>query len=507
MSKRKQVKNKSSKEDFIAKGNINKALIIKENDKNYDFYNQLFIKIETFLDKEIYFNQSAKVLLAVSGGVDSISLLDIFANLTSRFPLLQIAIAHFNHNLRAKESDDDEKLVRDMAIKYNISYYTSSGQVRQYSELKGVSIEQAARYLRYKFFERIVNKINADYVATAHTADDNAETFFINLFRGSGITGLSGIPIRRNIVKRASIIRPLIKIRKSELIEYAKLRKLEWREDESNKLMNYTRNKVRLDLLPKLEEEYSQSIVEIINRTQNLLQGADNVIAKYVQKAIQTLIINKSNGRFGIKLNIFKTYDEFLQGEILQKAIINNFSLQNLSLNTIDRIKDLQDKPVGSICELNKNYFVLRDRNQLLFIRKEPHEVFNIEIEKEGEFKAGFHTLKLMSITKRQVKFTEDPNIEYVDADLIPTRLFFRSWEQGDSFNPLGMSGTMLISDFLTNQKISLADKKNILILSSKSEIIWICGMRLSDKFKVTESTKKYLKLEYNKLQSDDGKK
>lgn len=507
MSKRKQKKKTSSKEDVIIRGNISKSVVIKDSDANYEFYQKLYDKVITFINQEMYFNPEAIVLIAVSGGVDSVSLLDIFANLTVKFPLMKLAVAHFNHTLRGQESDDDEQLVRNLSKKYNVSYYSSSGQVKRYSELKGVSIEQAARNLRYKFFERIVNKINADYVATAHTADDNAETFFINLIRGSGLTGLGGIPIRRNLVKRTSIIRPLINIRKSELIRYANFRKLNWREDESNKLLNYTRNKIRLDLLPKLEAEYSPSIVEIINRTQNLLLGADSIVAKQVQKAIQSLITNKSTGRFGIKLNIFKTYDEFLQGEILQRAIINNFSLPNLSMNAIDRIRELEEKPVGSICEINKNYYVLRDRYQLTFIRKEPHEVYNLEIKNSGEFIAGNHKIILHKVAQKNVKLSDDPNVEYVDADLIPSRLFFRTWEYGDSFNPLGMSGTMLISDYLTNKKISLVDKKNVLILSSKSEIIWVCGMRLSEKFKVTELTKNYLMLEYSKKQKIDEPK
>ncbi|MFC2130747.1 tRNA lysidine(34) synthetase TilS [Bacteroidota bacterium] len=480
---------------------LNKRMLINDKDKKNSEIIVLLDKIESCLNRDIYFNPGSLVLLAVSGGVDSITLMDIFANLTLKFPLMKLTVAHYNHRLRGKSSDADEEFVRKMAAKYNIPFFNANGNVKQYAELKGISIEHAARNLRYKYFERTAKKINADYVATAHTSDDSAETFFINLFRGSGITGLSGIPVRRSLIKRISLIRPLIKIRKRDLIKYAELRKLKWKEDETNKLLYYTRNKIRHELMPKIEEQFSPSAVELINRTQKLLQGADSIISKHVQKAIATLIHSKIAGRFAIKLAILQTFDDFLKGEIILKALANNFNIQNLSMQTIDRIIALEDKPVGSICEINKSYYALKDRGILIFAQKKTYQKTFLPIEKEGEFVVDSQDcegrkLALKKVTKSQVKLSDNPKIEYLDWDLVPSGLYLRSWDEGDTFKPLGMQGKMKISDFFTNEKVPLFDKNKIMLLTSKSDIIWICGMRVSDNFKITGQTTKYLKVE-----------
>jgi len=166
-------------------------------------------------------------------------------------------------------------------------------------------------------------------------------------------------------------------------------------------------------------------------------------------------------------------------------------------MQTIDRILELEDKPIGAVCEINKNYIALKDRDSLIFSRiSKPVDVF-IPIKKEGEYKINGKMLKLEKVKKKQVKFSDNPNIEFLDWDLIPSLLYIRSWRMGDTFKPLGMGGSMKISDFLTNNKISLIDKNSILLLSTKSEVIWICGMRLSETFKITENTTTFLKVEF----------
>jgi len=476
---------------------INQKFLVSEKDQTNPTIKQLMNKVIQTLEK-LDFDFNSKVLIAVSGGVDSITLLDIMANLTLKYNNLRLGIAHFNHKLRGKSSDEDEKFVRNLSNKYNIQFFSSSGNVSEYSELKGVSIEQAARTLRYKFLERASKKFDADYVFTAHTIDDNVETFFINLFRGSGLAGLSGIPKKRLLVKRILLLRPLINLRKKDLINYAKIRKLNWREDESNQFLNYSRNKIRLELIPYIEEKFNPSIVNVIQRTQELIDGAENLVNQTIQKAIVGLVAFKSKGRFSIKLNLFKIYDDFVKGEIIQRLINNNFNISNLSMNTIDRIIQLEDKPVGSICEINKNYYVLKDRNLLIFLKKQPDEFINEIINKEGEFKTGNKKLILKKVRKNQVKFVNNKNIEYLDWDLIPSILYVRNWQEGDKFQPLGMTGAVKLSDYFINNKISLADKNDVLILTSKSEIIWVCGHQISDKFKITENTTKFLKVELN---------
>lgn len=494
----KQSKKKKKKEiKFSSFEQINKKCFVKKDCTGNDKINLLLSRIEKYIFNELYLNPDSIFLLAVSGGVDSIVMMDIFVQLTSKYPLMKLSVAHFNHKLRKDTAQRDQKFVEDVCRKYNIPFFTGEEDVKKYSELKGIGIEFAARILRYRFLERIAQKVESQYLATAHTADDSAETFFINLFRGAGLTGLSGIVSKRNISRKLAIVRPLINIRKDELVNYAKLRGLSWKEDETNQLMNYTRNKIRLDIIPKIEEHFSPSVINTINRAQKLLQGADNIVSKQVQKIIPGLIKDKSNGRFSIKLSVISLLDTFLQGEIIQKVLSNNFNLQNVPMMTIDRIIDLQNKAIGSVCEINKNFFVLRDRDTLIFSKTESKNEIFLPIAKEGIFTVDNKKIILRKVNKRQIKFTENTNIEYLDWDLIPSVLYIRSWKQGDTFSPLGMKGSMKVSDFLTNNKIPLIDKGGILLLATKSEVIWICGLRISDKYKITDKTSKYLKVEY----------
>ncbi len=451
-------------------------------------------KVDDFMRKELFVESGMKFILAVSGGVDSVVLLDIMAQLASRY-YFTLYVSHFNHNLRGENSKKDEQFVKLLAESYKLNYYHSSGNVKQYSEKNSFSIEHSARILRYNFYERTARTINADFVASAHNANDSAETFLINLFRGAGLTGLSGIPSKRQLVKNVVMVRPLIGFKKAEIIEYAKERKLKWREDESNALMNYTRNKIRLDLLPKLMSDYNPSIIDTINRTSRLIQAADLIVDDIVKKNIATIVGDITPDRFYLKIPTLQTYDEFIQGELIQASMQKYFRSQPLNLNTIDRIISLLNSHTGSIAELGNNYFVLKDRDSLIFSKKTVDVDINERISKTGEFKIGKFKLILKDIKRSEVKFNNDPKIEYIDGDLLPNFLEIRNWEQGDSFQPLGM-GTQKVSDYLTNIKMPLIDKPKVLVLKIKSEIIWLVGLRLSEIFKVTVDTKRIISAE-----------
>ncbi len=466
--------------------------VLNKRKNNEDF----FLKVENFLQGEFVLNKDLEILAAVSGGVDSAVMLDVLVCLAKQHGF-KVSAAHYNHSLREKESDEDERFTASIAGRHELSYFSQKGNVRQYAESHACSVEEAARAMRYRFLEKTAKNKNIKVVATAHNADDNAETFLLNLFRGTGLTGLSGIPHLRPLSKKTVVIRPLIGIKKSEIIDYALRNNLKWREDRSNLSLIYKRNKIRRELIPHLEKEFTPAIVDILNRTSNFIHGADLYIKEHIEKIYPSLIAGNQNGSFEIKAGLMEAYDKFIQGELIQHAVERNFEISALPLQTVERIIKLLQSPVNSKCEINKNIEVIRGRRTLIFYKVSKEQTIDEKIEKTGNYKFGKMRIEMRHVRRSSVKFTPDPNIEYFDSDLLPEVLTLRHKRPGDTFTPFGMTGSMKIGDFLTNEKVPVTERKHILVLAAKSEIIWVCGFRASDRFKVTDTTKKFLKAKF----------
>lgn len=500
--KHKAEKNVPKKKTEIFRSQIPLTKQLTKTQISDEFLIPFFNKVEDYLVQQAYIEPGGKLLVAVSGGVDSVVLMDALAILASKLRFT-LYVAHFNHKLRGLSADIDEQLVRTMSKEYNLPFYSGFGNVKQYSAKNSISIEHAARILRYNYFERTARNLGVDIVSTAHTEDDLVETFFINLFRGSGLTGLSSMPSKRKFVKNVSLVRPFLQFNKNQLYEYAKIRKLKWNEDETNSLLNYTRNKIRHDLIPKLVNEYNPALIDIINRTAELIQGADEVIKDLVSKSINSVLEESNNERFQLKINMLQTFNKFMQGELIQYAWNKYFRLQPLPLSAIDRILDLFGSITGSICEISSGYFVLRDRNNLIFAKRVKDIASTILIEKPGDYKIGKYKIEIRVCNPNEVKFSDDKNIEYIPAELMEPFVEIRSKKEGDDFHPLGSPGEMKLSDFLTNEKISLVDKPNILVMTNRKEILWVLGHRISEKCRVSKSTGRIYKI---KLINSDKK-
>ena len=333
---------------------------------NNKFIFDLIQKVEHFLSRELYIDNSYKIIAAVSGGVDSVVLLDILYNLSQKIGF-NLSVAHFNHKIRPKTSDIDEQFVINLSKYYKLEVHTASGKVKEYAKKNAISVETAARVLRYNFFEKVSRTINADLLATAHTQDDNTETFFMNIFRGSGLTGLSGIPRVRQLIKNVRVIRPLIDISKNDLIEYAKLRNLQWREDESNDWLDYTRNKIRHKLIPTLEAEFSPSIKDNVQRITKFLQGTDEFIQERVSEVSDLIISRETNENYKIKINILNSNNQFIQGEIISRFLKKDLDIPQVNYTQIEGILKLKDKETGSIFAIDKFWTCVKDRKELLF--------------------------------------------------------------------------------------------------------------------------------------------
>ena len=464
-----------------------------------------------FMEQEIRIKKPSVILIGVSGGIDSVVLLDLLSVISTR-GWCTIHVAHCNHQLRGEASHQDELHVRRLANKYGLHFHHTSADVAGYSKDYNLGIETAARIMRYQFFEKAAKACHADVIATAHHSEDNAETLLMNLMRGSGITGLAGIPPRRDVDKKLSYIRPILWLSKKEIEQYAKVRNLEWREDESNTALNFTRNKIRHELLPMLRAEYSPGLTEVLNRTTTLMREAQEFIAERIIHIMKQGVREISKTSFAINIGMFQTVKDFAKGELIQASLRYYLRMQPISMVAIDSILNIAQGPAGGRLDITKDLFVIRDREELVFARPEQGiEVF-MPVMKIGNFSShgiGYHG---EIADPRSVNFGEHPLIEYFDAEIFPEQCVIRHWRDGDRITPIGMDGSMTVSDFLTNAKINVLDKRKVLVLCSGDEVLWIIGYRIHNGFKVTQQTSSIIRIsmsldkQINYLQSHSQK-
>lgn len=452
-----------------------------------DFFN----KFEAFSRRHQLISQNDKIIVGVSGGIDSVVLLDLLIELKSR-EHLEIAVAHVNHRLRDEESDEDERFVKKLAEEYSIECFVHGADTKAFMVEHKTSLQVGAREIRYKFFETVKILKNFTKIATAHNANDNAETVLFNLLRGSGANGLGGIPVKRN-----DIVRPLLFAERSEIEQYAKLKSLKFREDSSNIKDYYTRNFIRHSILPQIREKVNPGIVGTLNRTGEIFQELGYFINNEVKVLYQNIAKNFDGEK--LVLDIFKLKNSllFIQ-ENLIIAALRDFVHSEVDYAKVHAIMDLINSETGSSIEIGRNVVVYRDRYNLVFIRspKEPAEfVAEIIPGKKYEFEEFYFNSEL--VERSEVHFSLSPVVEFVDADVAGEALTLRSWHAGDWFMPLGMTGRKKISDFLVDSKIPVYQKNNVLVLGNKDGIIWVCGLRVDDRLKLKEDTRRILKLEF----------
>ncbi len=454
----------------------------------------LLQKTVHFLEQEIRIKKPSVILVGVSGGIDSVVLLDLLSVISTR-GWCTIHVAHCNHQLRGEASHQDELFVRRLASKYGLHFHHTSADVAGYSREYNLGIETAARIMRYQFFEKAAKACHADSIATAHHSEDNAETLLMNLMRGSGITGLAGIPPRRDVDKKLSYIRPILWLSKKEIEHYAKVRNLEWREDESNTAMNFTRNKIRHELLPMLRAEYSPGLTDILNRTTTLMREAQEFIAERIIHIMKQGVREVSKTSFAINIGMFQTIKDFAKGELIQASLRHHLRMQPISMIAIDSILNLAQGPAGGRLDITKDLFVIRDREDLVFARPELAVEIFMPVMKLGTYSAHGIGYNAEIADPRSVNFGEHPLIEYFDADIFPEQCVIRHWRDGDRIAPIGMDGSMTVSDFLTNAKINVVDKRKVLVLCSGDEVLWVIGYRIHNGYKVTQQTESIMRV------------
>jgi len=436
-------------------------------------------KVKKYIHNHNLFDSSDKILLAVSGGIDSMVLLDLLQKMNCNF-----AVAHCNFNLRGQESDGDEAFVSSYCEEKKIELFKISFQTKTYANEKKISIQMAARELRYNWFQEIYQANDFKYIALAHHANDVVETFHINLSRGTGIKGLSGIK-----AKIGNLIRPLLFATRDEIIGYQKENKLDFREDSSNSSVKYARNKIRHEIIPSLEKinsAYSQNVLKSI---ENLLE-VEKIYNQQIEEKRKEIVIFENHL---YKINIDKLLKTAAPKTFLFE-FIREFGFES---DNLEQIYESVTNQTG--CEfLSENFILLKNRNEFIVKRKENAQKTDIFIDKNClQLKINEINFTFSEFEKKQDFVMEKKQeIALLDFDKLEFPLQITNWKTGDYFYPLGMEKRKKISDFLIDKKISLFEKEKQLILKSKNEIVWMVGKQIDNRFKLTQSTKKILRIE-----------
>ncbi len=402
---------------------------------------------------------SDKCLLAISGGVDSMVLIDLFCK--SKIPF---SIAHCNFNLRGKESNNDVSFISSFSRKIDCDFFESNLSTEFYSKHKKISIQMAARKLRYSWFNDLLQIHGFSKIITAHHLDDSLETFIINLSRGTGLKGLLGIPAQNN-----NIYRPMLIFSKEQIINYAKKNKIKWREDSSNNKLDYYRNFIRQDITSKLKST-KPSFLENFSSTVKKLVSSYKASKILVQKFMDTYFL-KVGDHIEININALKSLDpiEFYLFEIFSEY----------GFTDIDSLKYLPNSQSGKYLE-SDSYRLIKDRKVLILIKKKNKENENYFIDNKTSsidkpISLNFdYGVNVNSLKKNQA---------YLSLDKLNFPLTLRKWSNGDFFYPTGMNGKKMISKYFKDEKYSKIEKESQWLLCSGENIVWVIGKRCDRRF------------------------
>ncbi len=431
-----------------------------------------------YIQENQLFTQSETILVGVSGGVDSVVLLDLLDKAG-----FSTAIAHCNFRLRGTESDADEKLVSDLARKYDVPIFKIAFNTVEYVQENKISIEMAARELRYKWFEKIRVMHHFDCIAVAHHRDDQLETFFLNLARGTGLTGLTGMnPVN------GKIVRPLLFASRTEIELYRHANFLDFREDASNQSLDYNRNKIRHGVLPVMETlnpGFRQGMI----RTMGYLEDVSKIYERSISQTWERVALRKGDD-FVISISELKLLDplQTYLFEFLKPYGFNSMVVGDLVVS----LKGISGKQF-----LSPTHRIVHDRDSLILTSLQPGNIRHFYLEEgKDELLAPIHLKICEEKYSEAYKIPDSRLVACIDRDKVQFPLLIRKWEQGDYFKPLGMRGFKKLSDFFIDSKLSIPEKENIRIVANGEQIVWIVGHRLDDRFKITSQTKTILRIE-----------
>ncbi|HON85478.1 MAG TPA: tRNA lysidine(34) synthetase TilS [Syntrophorhabdaceae bacterium] len=464
----------------------------------------LLYKIEKVIKEHRLINEGDNVLVGVSGGIDSVVLLHILLKISEKKGF-NVAIAHVNHQLRGSESDRDETFVKGLADRWHIPFYSGRFDVQAYSREKNLSIQHGARDIRYAFFNETAQRYGYNRIAIAHNLDDQIETFLLRLIKGSGLRGLSSIPMARD-----RIIRPLLYTYRSEIEGYAEKNSIPHVEDSSNEKTYYERNYIRKNIIP-LMEGLNPAFKEKVYLLLNDITEIDRVFHERVSSFLEENLFSDKDDMW-VAIDSFMTQDSETRYRVLSE-IINSMEQGFIPLRQHMQLVDkiIHSRRPNLTLSLPGGLKIKKIYNKLVFTKKPPSmrfdgvidihdginilEPFGLVLEVETYLKK-----EIMPFTK-PIEARLSENIAFFDRDRIG-RLSVRCFLEGDRFMPLGMDDMVKVKDFFISRKIPLDSRRKIPFLLSDNDIIWIIGHRIDNRFKVTEDTENIMKVTASALPS-----
>ncbi len=430
------------------------------------------------IDNQLPFLKEGKLLIAISGGLDSVILTHLCHELK-----LDIALAHCNFNLRGQESDEDENFVLELAENLELDVFIESFSTLEFAKEHKLSTQMAARELRYNWFSELAESLHFDYILTAHHADDNLETFLIHLTRGTGLSGLTGIPeINENIV------RPLLAFSREALETYAKDHNLKWREDSSNASDAYLRNKLRHHVIPVLKET-NPNLLQNFKTTVDNLKDTTDIVEESLRAVAKRAIIDIDEHKMVLDILPFKKANN-------PKAYLYEM-FKDYGFTAWSDIEDLLDAQSGKQV-FSDTYRLVKDRTHLILthrnddiIQSDSEDALHIiESTKKIQTPAG-----TLFFDEADAVFGKRSNVIFVDRNALTFPLSLRKWQEGDVFHPLGMKGKKKLSKYFKDEKLSLVDKENVWLLISEDNIVWVMDRRADARFKVRKKTTDIIKI------------
>lgn len=442
-------------------------------------------------------NPKDRILVALSGGPDSVCLLNILYNLKEELDI-EIGAAHLNHMLRDEDAFQDEEYVKNLCESFDIPCFVKRVDINKYSKENKMSSEMAGRDARYNFFDEVIREHGYNKIATAHNANDQAETILFRLMRGTGIEGLCGIKVCRD-----KIIRPILCLSRKEVEEYIEVNNLKPRIDKTNFEKIYNRNKIRLDILPYIKENFNEDIIQTLNRMSVLLQKDNEFIEKSARSFYEKYCAEQQD-YFIIKKKMFDNHEAVVTRVI--RYALTNFSKTHydFEMKHIYDICNLAKNNSGKVIDLpNKIYaeniygdIYIKER----IINNNIHVKQEIKINKDdidGKKIAFQNNIIEFSLVNNDSSLNLKQNIliRYFDFDKINNFISLRNRKNGDKISPLGMSGSKKLKDIFIDMKIPKEERDSVPLLCFDENISWIVGLRVSEEYKITNKTKNILKV------------